>query len=378
MLGLYIKMEKIQELNDKVGLIANSNLWIEELAVEQLKNTAKLQGMLRVCGMPDLHPARTYPIGAAFFSSETIYPALVGGDIGCGMSLWQTELALRTSPDKLEKKIGNIDRELSAIEVENLLGYTAKTKANGTIGGGNHFAELLQIDSILEIEVAEKLGLVKDKLQLLVHSGSRGFGGEILRNHLSIFDYEPLKANTVEAENYLKNHNLALDYAIENRLLIAKRILNNLKSNGRKIVDITHNFVEYTTIAGQSGFLHRKGAAPSDREFAVIPGSRGSYSYLVATYANDLALNSIAHGAGRKWKRSDCQAKLENKFTSEQLKRTKYKSRVICEDKSLLYEEAPQAYKDIESVIAVLEAVGIIKTIARFIPVLTYKKRAEK
>ena len=368
--------DSIKIINDKTNIISNSDLWLEEIAISQLKNTANLEGIIKVCGMPDLHAGRTYPIGAAFLTKDKIYPALVGGDIGCGMALWQTEIPTRFNADKLEKKIGNIDKELSAELAETLLTYTPKTKASGTIGGGNHFAEILQIDTIFEPELAEKLAINKDNLQLLIHSGSRGLGGEILREHLSRFNYNPLNVGTEEADNYLNKHNLALDYALENRLLIALRIFNNLKTKGNRILDIYHNFVEYSNIGEESGYLHRKGAASTEQGFSIIPGSRGSYSYLVATNNNELALNSLAHGAGRKWKRSDCQGRLEAKFSLEQLKRTKYKSRVICEDKALLYEEAPQAYKDIEVVIKVLSEAGIIKPIVRFIPVLTYKKRA--
>lgn len=369
-------MNTIQTISENSHLIRHQNLWIEETAIDQLRYTAKLAGMLKVCGMPDLHPGRTYPIGAAFFTVDKIYPALVGGDIGCGMSLWQTELVRRQNLDKLEKKIGNIDKELSSEQAENLLGFPPKTQASGTIGAGNHFAEIVQVEHIFQPETAEKLGINEQALQLIVHSGSRGLGGEILRTYLNKFNYEPLNANSEDANNYFQQHNLALAYAVENRCLIAQRIFHNLKTTGNQLIDIFHNFVEKTCIAGQNGYLHRKGAAASDRQFAIIPGSRGSFSYLVATKPNDLALNSIAHGAGRKWKRSDCQARLINKFSTEQLKRTQYKSRVICEDKGLLYEEAPQAYKDIESVMAALMDADIIQPIVRFSPVLTYKKRA--
>ncbi|MBR1374728.1 MAG: RNA ligase RtcB family protein [Cardiobacteriaceae bacterium] len=369
-------MTNIQAISENISVIRNNDLWIEETAVDQLRYTAKLEGMLKVCGMPDLHPGRTYPVGAAFFTADKIYPALVGGDIGCGMALWQTELPRRSNLDKLEKNIGNIDKEISAADAEELLGYAAKTQANGTIGAGNHFAELVQVESIFQEAQAEELKINKDNLQLIVHSGSRGLGGAILQEHLSRFNYEPLNANSSDANEYLAKHKSAIEYAVENRLLIAKRILRNLKTSGELILDICHNFVEKTNIAGRDGFLHRKGAAASDRRLAIIPGSRGNFSYLVATKINETALNSIAHGAGRKWKRSDCEGRLAAKFTSEQLKRTKYKSRVICEDRDLLYEEAPQAYKDIETVIDALSEADIIQPIVRFSPVLTYKKRA--
>ncbi len=94
----------------RVSLIAEQNTWIEGAAIEQLTNTAQLPNMMQVVGMPDLHPGRGYPVGAAFFSQQRFYPALIGNDIGCGMSLWQTDLAvMKQSLDKLEKKLGNID-----------------------------------------------------------------------------------------------------------------------------------------------------------------------------------------------------------------------------------------------------------------------------
>ncbi|CAL6702672.1 Putative release factor H-coupled RctB family protein [Escherichia coli] len=72
----------IRPLSDAVFTIASDDLWIESLAIQQLHTTANLPNMQRVVGMPDLHPGRGYPIGAAFFSVGRFYPALVGNDIG--------------------------------------------------------------------------------------------------------------------------------------------------------------------------------------------------------------------------------------------------------------------------------------------------------
>jgi release factor H-coupled RctB family protein len=84
---------------------------------------------------------------------------------------------------------------------------------------------------------------------------------------------------------------------------------------------------------------------------------------------------SLAHGAGRKWNRSECEGRLRERFNADSLRKTKLGSYVICEDRSLLYEEAPQAYKDIESIIGDMVAHGLIRVIASFTPVLTYKVR---
>jgi release factor H-coupled RctB family protein len=82
---------------------------------------------------------------------------------------------------------------------------------------------------------------------------------------------------------------------------------------------------------------------------------------------------SLAHGAGRKWERSMCRARLESKYTKETIKSTKLKGRIICSDTNLLFEEAPEAYKSIDTVIQSLLDFGLIKVIATFKPILTYK-----
>ena len=103
-------------------------------------------------------------------------------------------------------------------------------------------------------------------------------------------------------------------------------------------------------------------AAPADQGVIVVPGSRGDLTYIVQPRLEnaDRALHSLAHGAGRKWSRSEAKAKLERRFTINDLERTKLGSRVICEDRELIYEEAPQAYKAIHQVIEDLKAVSLI------------------
>jgi len=78
---------------------------------------------------------------------------------------------------------------------------------------------------------------------------------------------------------------------------------------------------------------------------------------------------------GRKWGRNECSGRLANRYTAESLRKTQLGSYVICEDKDLLYEEAPQAYKNIESVISDMVSFGLIQVVARFTPLLTYKVR---
>src|SRR5262249_57878331 len=76
-------------------MIASPSNWIEGMAVQQLEKTARLPGMRLAVGLPDLHPGKGTPIGAAFVTQGWIYPALVGNDVGCGIGLWRTGLASR-------------------------------------------------------------------------------------------------------------------------------------------------------------------------------------------------------------------------------------------------------------------------------------------
>ena len=79
----------VKSVSDRACVVASDTTWMEDAALQQLLTTSQLEGMQRVAGMPDLHPGRGYPVGAAFFSTGRFYPALVGNDIGCGMALWQ-------------------------------------------------------------------------------------------------------------------------------------------------------------------------------------------------------------------------------------------------------------------------------------------------
>jgi release factor H-coupled RctB family protein len=123
-------------------------------------------------------------------------------------------------------------------------------------------------------------------------------------------------------------------------------------------------------------WVHRKGAVAAEGEVVVIPGSRGSLSYLVKPIGDgpDHAW-SLAHGAGRKWARSETRLRMRERFAIPQLTETPLGGRVICEPRELLYEEAPAAYKNIEDVIQDLVKAGLVSVIATFRPLLTYKCR---
>lgn len=386
--------KSVQKIKENVSLIASKDTWIEGLAIDQLIKTSELTGMHRVAGMPDLHPGRGYPIGAAFFTTNKIYPALVGNDIGCGMSLWQTSAKVaKVNLDKLAKKFEHVEKPLdqswsSVIENRKLeKGITTDLydRALGTIGGGNHFAEFQAIDEIYDQAALDELGLNKKHLQLLVHSGSRGLGQSILVEHITKHNHDGLYLEDEDFQDYIIKHNEAVRWAELNRELIARRFIESIRANGRCTLDINHNLVSPKKIDGHEGWLHRKGATPSDKGYVVIPGSRGDYSYLVRPMTgDDLAVGSIAtslfslaHGAGRKWKRGECHGRLGHKYSREDLYQTALGSRVVCGNKELLYDEAPQAYKKCETVISDMVDAGLIEVVAKLRPVLTFKTNGD-
>ncbi|CAF0917581.1 unnamed protein product [Didymodactylos carnosus] len=402
-----------------VRIIARDTL-IDQSAIDQLNNVAKLyRGVKYVIGMPDLHAGQSTPIGSVVASEEFIYPELIGTDIGCGMSFIRTNLkSCRLTDKKLlkwVKQLNGLDDNLgedvinqylkqdlqwpmgiNVERVENDISdeYDIYNQQLGTIGGGNHFAELQEIEQVLDKEAFSKLGLDMDCLYLLVHSGSRSLGEAILRKYSSGSSVKGLRVETDEYRRYMKLHDTACAWAKRNRSLIAKRFLSYLgcsteddedetvdNAEYQCIVDIWHNNVvlkRFNEDGGENLYLHRKGACPSDQGCVVIPGSRGTRSYLVQPIVEKQEYSgySLAHGAGRVWSRTKARQQLSERYpNAKQLQRTDLNSHVICDDKNLLYEEAPQCYKDIDVIIQDLVDFELVKVIAIMKPLITYKMR---
>ncbi len=188
--------------------------------------------------------------------------------------------------------------------------------------------------------------------------------------------HQGLKRDTLAACQYLAAHDQALRWAEANRQLIAERLLDALDMEAERRLDIWHNLVQPVDGDGERIWLHRKGAAPSDLDPAVIPGSRGTLSYLVQPSGESASsLDSLAHGAGRKWKRGEARGLLSARQRPDDLQKTALGGQVICEDKELLYDEAPEAYKGIDRVVADLVDAGLCRVVATLRPVLIYKVR---
>lgn len=335
-----------------IKIITNDKLWMEQEAIQQLKQIASYDGVIEVVGLPDLHSGKM-PVGTTVQTKDIIYPNIIGNDIGCGMSLFNTKI-----------KIKKVDFEKV---IKNLQGTSLEGKYS--IGGGNHFAELQSIDKIYSKDEAIKLSLNKSYLYVLVHSGSRGRGNIIYHK---FFSEKGIHVDDRNFMQYIQSHDEAIMFAKENRKKVASIVLEKakLKSTIGCVVDCVHNYIE----CKGNVFSHHKGSISTlENEYAIIAGSRGSYSYLVKCKECKDTLNSISHGAGRKWARNHCKGRLENKYKRDELYKTKLGGTVVLNDKSLLYEEAPEAYKNIDDIISILQEYKAIEVVARFKPLVTYK-----
>ena len=338
--------------------------WIDTRAQDQLKHVAAMDGVRAMAAFPDLHPGRHGPVGCAVLS-DRLYPLLAGGDIGCGMALWRLDLpARKLRVDKAATRL----RALAAAPESGAKALEAAgldpdlfPQALGTIGGGNHFCELQRVVDSARPDLADP-----SRAYLLVHSGSRGLGASVLDDWLA----ERLGDDAA----YLAAHDQAVAWARLNRARIAARAACALRADLELVVDSPHNLIT----RHQGAWLHRKGAAQAG---GIVPlaGSRATASYLLdASYAPQDALASTAHGAGRRYDRRGMHGRVGGSRSGlDALRRTKLGSRVICEDKALLVEEAPQAYKSADQVVADLEATGVARPLASFHPLVTYKTAKE-
>ena len=137
--------------------------------MRQLYATAKLDGVRHAVGFPDLHPGKGTPVGAAFVTEGVIYPHLIGGDIGCGMALFKTDLVRHDA--KLDRWAGLYfhlehpwDEDVGDYLAASDLQSTEFDSDLGTIGGGNHFAEIQAVEKVHDDVALKDKGIGKEKL----------------------------------------------------------------------------------------------------------------------------------------------------------------------------------------------------------------------
>ncbi|MCB9751121.1 MAG: RtcB family protein [Myxococcales bacterium] len=380
------------------GLAPMTRWWSEpppEDVQRALERLRRAPDVARVAVMPDVHLAREVCVGTVLATRRVLYPAAVGGDIGCGMATVAFEgdpspltrdaaLAERVLDD-LERRIPILrhgkgrappmpdalrERSLSAAPLERHRVRTAPLQL-GTLGRGNHFLEL-------QLETRERAA--PPRLWLMLHSGSRAIGREIRAHHerAATISYAGLKG--VDAESpagraYLEDMDWALRYASANRDAMLRRAVEIVESRlgltraPETRVDCHHNFVRLERPDGQEAlWVHRKGAiSAAAGEPGLIPGSMGTPSYHVEGRGLADALCSSAHGAGRRLARGAATRAISTRRLRAQLAGVRWQEHLA--DK--LRSEAPDAYKDIHAVMRAQRP--LTRVVRELRPVLSYK-----
>jgi len=349
---------------------------IDQLAISQMEMAMRLPITVSGALMPDDCAGYGLPIGGVLATTDdVVIPYAVGKDIGCRMSL----TILDAGADFLEK---HQDRAVEALISNTAFGldgilpfkqYHAlfdksefreipilkklrekAVRQLGSSGKGNHFVDICEI----ELPHTNAINLPEGKyVGILSHSGSRGLGAAIADYYTTIaketcrlprqagpFAWLSLKSDA--GQEYWKCMEIAGEYSAINHEFIHYNVAKALRLKPLMTVSNHHNFAWRETLPdGQKVIIHRKGATPAHcGELGIIPGSMGTPGYIVSGsgYAN--SLNSASHGAGRKMSRLDAK----NSISHYALKKYLAEKNVTLIGGTT--EEAPQAYKDINSV----------------------------
>jgi tRNA-splicing ligase RtcB len=358
---------------------------IEQGAKKQMELSMSLPVTLQGALMPDAHHGYGLPIGGVLATDNAVIPYGVGVDIGCRMALtildenesflkrydYQIKTALK---DKTHFGMdGQLDfhQEHAILDDERFQATALLKKLHGksvrqlgSSGGGNHFVEFG------EIELDEKNGLglpARKYAAILSHSGSRGLGANVAQHYTQIAmntcklpqqarQLAWLDMNTEAGQEYWLSMNLAGDYAKACHERIHSNLMRELGVKPLVTIDNHHNFAWKEQLAnGREVIVHRKGATPAHKgTWGIIPGSMTAPAYLVMGKGAEQSLNSASHGAGRAMSRQ----KARTQMTSSALKKMLSTAGVKLIGGSV--EENPNAYKDIERVIAAQqELIGI-------------------
>ena len=170
---VYVSNEEYIHPPGVVRIIATRSI-IHDTAREQLKYVSKLPGVRLVVGLPDLHPGTRFPIGCAI-AADDVYPALIGSDIGCGVAVYALAPSSRLVPpaSELANRLTGLDAPWEG-DVHDWLethGIHRRSPFDrsclGTIGGGNHFADICRGEEVFDSDLADDIGIFQDALYLV-------------------------------------------------------------------------------------------------------------------------------------------------------------------------------------------------------------------
>jgi tRNA-splicing ligase RtcB (3'-phosphate/5'-hydroxy nucleic acid ligase) len=352
--------------------------------------------------MPDAHVGYGLPIGGVLATENAVIPYAVGVDIACRMRL----SVFPEAPSILKAQVGKLQK---AITEQTLFGAGKAWKGNqradhevlddpaweqtrllqslkdtaygqlGTSGSGNHFVEW----GVLTLEKDDaQLGLsAGEYLAVLSHSGSRGVGYKIADHYSKLaMKLHPglekparhlawLDLKSEEGQEYWLSMQLAGRFAAANHYVIHDRVADAAGLKPIVVVENHHNFAWKERIPSPRGYqepereviVHRKGATPAGKGvLGMIPGSMGDAGYVVRGLGKVESINSAAHGAGRQLSRRAARDSITKTERDRYLK----ERGVILIGGDL--DEAPQAYKRIDEIMAAQE--DLVEVVARFEP----------
>jgi tRNA-splicing ligase RtcB len=363
----------------------------EESARKQVENLANLPFVHRhVAVMPDVHAGIGATVGSVVPTIGAIIPAAVGVDIGCGMIATRTNLVASDLPDNLhamrsaiEAAVphgrtdqggandrgawGNVPAWVGTVFKNTLdesycritdkhdkLAHRGVLSQLGTLGTGNHFVEVC-LDE-------------KQRVWIMLHSGSRGVGNrigsyfiekakeEMRRWYINLpdIDLAYLPEGSDLFNDYVEAVDWAQNYALHNRIIMLEATADAMETVlGRRVdigvlaVNCHHNYVEKEHHFGKNVWVTRKGAVRARQgDLGIIPGSMGARSYIVRGKGNADSFHSCSHGAGRKMSRGE--AKRRFSIADHEVAT----AGVECRKDADVVDETPAAYKDIDAVMA--------------------------
>jgi RNA-splicing ligase RtcB len=358
------------------GDISDGN--VDQYAIAQVQMISDIEAAKgsKIRVMPDVHPGKVGPIGLTMTVTDAVLPALIGIDIGCGMSMVKIG-KIRKDFQKLDTvirdnvpvgfKIRNtVHKDATGFDLGRLNCYKhiREDKAMlsiGTLGGGNHFIEL----------DADENG----EGYLIIHSGSRHLGKEVAeyymdKGHRYLMEHGkenvPFELTYLTDEllsDYLHDIQVVQEYADLNRRVIALEIIKGMKWKIKEEVSCIHNYVDSS---GTEPVLRKGAISARENEDVIIPINMRDGVILGTGKGNEDWNCSAPHGAGRISSREQ----VTTSHTVSEFKASMKGIYTSCIGKDTL-DEAPFAYRDIDYIKeAVKETVEITKILK---PVYNYK-----
>ncbi len=451
------------------GLVIASDLLMKELAgdksLDQVRHVAHLPGIVNYSiAMPDIHWGYGFPIGGvAATDCETgvISPGGVGYDINCGvrlavidesfssLSASKKEQLLKTIYSLVPSGVGHKHTKKKSLTLDDYRALTTNgarwsveqgygfahdleyTESHGridradfscvsslatqrgmdqlgTIGSGNHFVEIGEVQTLFDADVAAKWGVTQGQIYVLIHSGSRGFGHQVCQDTLDSFIKQGYDKNLPEkqlvaapikstaGQHYFHAMGAAANFAFNNRqqILHAVRqafhqVCHIAPERLRMIYDVCHNIakIEEHEVQGVKKKLcvHRKGATrafgPGAEELnplykatgqpVLVPGDMGRASHLMVGQGSKLTWCSACHGAGRKKSRMQSSKAWHDKDPISYMA-SQGVTVMACSPRTVT-EEMPDAYKDVDAVVEAVQEAGLARMVARLKPHLVIK-----